>query len=146
MKPKFQVSGKIERPIDEVFDAVYNPDKLSGYFATGGSSGPLDEGKTVYWKFADYPGEHPVEVREVVKNEKIVFDWPQDKEGGKSHVVMTFEALSDSSTKVSIAEDGWAEDEQGLKKSYQNCMGWTQMTCHMKAFLEFGINLREGKK
>ena len=28
--------------MDEVFDAVHNSDKLSGYFTTGGASAPLE--------------------------------------------------------------------------------------------------------
>jgi hypothetical protein len=34
--------------------------------------------------------------------------------------------------------------EGGLRASYGNCQGWTQMLCALKAWLEFGINLREG--
>ena len=60
MELRFQVYGKIARPVAEVFDAVYNPDKLSGYFTTGGASGPLVEGATVTWDFADFPGAFPV--------------------------------------------------------------------------------------
>ena len=41
MELRFQVYGKIRKPVAEVFDAVANPKKLSGYFTTGGSSGPL---------------------------------------------------------------------------------------------------------
>ena len=42
--------------MDEVFDAVHNSDKLSGYFTAGGASAPLEEGATVTWDFADFPG------------------------------------------------------------------------------------------
>ena len=59
MDLQFQVFGKIARPVAEVFDAVYDPRKLSGYFTTGGASEPLDEGTTVTWDFADFPGRFP---------------------------------------------------------------------------------------
>ena len=36
MELKFQVQTKIQKPVEEVFDAVHNPDKLSGYFTNGG--------------------------------------------------------------------------------------------------------------
>ncbi len=49
----FPVQTKIQKPVNEVFDAVYNPKKLSKYFTTGGADGPLDEGKTVMWSFTD---------------------------------------------------------------------------------------------
>src|SRR3954469_12006651 len=64
--------------------------------------------------------------------------------GYKTTVTMTFEPLEDGRTLVSIAEEGWRETEAGLKASYGNCQGWTQMLCSLKAYLEYGINLREG--
>jgi hypothetical protein len=45
MELKFKVHTKVQKPVQEVFAAVYEPAKLSGYFTTGGASGPLDEGK-----------------------------------------------------------------------------------------------------
>ena len=44
MELKFTVQAKIKKSLEEVFDAVYNPKKLSKYFTTGGASGALDEG------------------------------------------------------------------------------------------------------
>ena len=41
----FRVSGRIGKPVAEVFDAVVNPTRLSGYFTTiGGASAPLVAG------------------------------------------------------------------------------------------------------
>ena len=59
MSLKFQVYGKIARPVAEVFDAVYNPAKLSGYFTTGGASAPLDEGTTVRGTSPTFPVRSP---------------------------------------------------------------------------------------
>ena len=47
-------------------------------------------------------------------------------------------------TMVEIAEEGWRETTTGLKASYGNCMGWAQMVAALKAWVEHGINLREG--
>ena len=140
----FNVSARISRPAPEVFDAVVNPTKLSGYFTTiNGASAPLAAGTTVTWW-----GEVPVEVDEVTPHERIVLRWDAtDAEGRpayKTRIEMGFKALDDGGTLVTIAESGWKEDKAGLKKSYLNCEGWTQMLCSMKAFLEYGINLREG--
>lgn len=144
MSQQFRVSGRISRPVADVFDAVVNPAKLSGYFTTiGGASAPLVAGTTVTWW-----GEVPVEVDEVSKEKRIVLRWdasvPQGEPGYKTRIEMNFEPLDDGGTLVTIAEAGWREDENGLKKSYLNCEGWTQMLCSMKAFLEYGINLRQG--
>lgn len=140
----FRISGRISKPAAEVFDAVVNPTKLSGYFTTiGGASAPIVEGTTVTWW-----GEVPVEVDEVSKDKRIVLRWdasvPQDEPGYKTRIEMNFEPLDDGGTLVTIAEAGWHEGENGMKKSYLNCEGWTQMLCSMKAFLEYGINLRDG--
>ncbi|MCU1225397.1 MAG: hypothetical protein JWQ42_3490 [Edaphobacter sp.] len=156
MQLKFQVHTKIQKPIAEVFDAVYNPTKLSGYFTTGGASAPLDEGTTVIWHFGDHPGDVPVSVKKMVLNKQIVFEWDaaDDVErlpnqlppsaGYKTTVEITFEQLDPTNTLVRIAESGWRETQAGLNSSYGNCGGWTYMSCFLKAFLEYGINLRKG--
>jgi uncharacterized protein YndB with AHSA1/START domain len=144
MDLKFQVHGRIAKPVDEVFDAVYNPTKLSGYFTTGGASGPLDEGATVKWDFADFPGAFPVFVRKVESNRLIVLEWDGADDGSTTQVRMEFEPLDATSTMVRISEGPWRETQAGLDQSYGNCMGWTQMIAFMKVYLEHGINLRDG--
>lgn len=145
MAYEFRVNARIGKPVADVFDAVVNPEKLSGYFVTtgGGASAPLVEGTTVIWW-----GDIPVEVETVEKNSRIVFRWDaQTKKGEpgyKTRVEMSFEALDDGGTMVTISEGVWHADEQGQRASYCNCEGWTQMLCCMKAYLEYGINLREG--
>lgn len=144
MAIEFRVNGRIARPVEEVFDAVVNPDQLSRYFVTlGGISGPLVEGATVTWW-----GEVPVEVEVVEPNERIVFRWDAMVAEGRSpyrtRVEMRFQSLEDGATMVTIAESGWRENDQGQKASYFNCEGWSQMLACMKAWLEYGINLRDG--
>ena len=85
-------------------------------------------------------------VVEVEKNKRIILEWDSDDRADKysTTVTMRFEDLGDGRTLVSIAEEGWRETPTGLKASYGNCMGWSQMICAMKAWVEHGINLREG--
>ncbi|MCA1562401.1 MAG: SRPBCC family protein [Acidobacteria bacterium] len=144
MELKFRVHSKIGRPVSEVFDAVYNPDKLRRYFTTASASGPLDEGKTVIWRFADYSEDITVEVKQVVPGKLIVFEWASAEGGYNTRVEITFEAVDAHTTLVGISESGWHETPKGLSSSYENCQGWTQMLCCLKAFAEHGINLREG--
>ncbi len=152
MELKFKVSGRIAKPVAEVFEAVANPSELSRYFTTGGAKGRLETGATVMWDFHDFPGAFPVDVVEVVKNEKIVLRWaaddgdpvPGQSANYQTTVTMTFEGLDDGRTLVSISEEGWRETPGGQKASYNNCGGWMQMLCAMKAYLDHGINLREG--
>jgi uncharacterized protein YndB with AHSA1/START domain len=147
MELKFEVQIKIQKPIGEVFDAVYRPDNLSRYFTNGGASGPLEGGTTVQWAFDDTPGQEkfsfPVEVIESVPNKKIVFRWQGTKEKMNT-VEMDFEETGDNETLVKISERGWESNQEDLNRSYGNCMGWAQMLSALKAFTEYGINLRKG--
>jgi uncharacterized protein YndB with AHSA1/START domain len=137
------VYGKIARPVAEVFDAVYNPSKLSGYFTTGGASAPLVEGSTVTWDFADFPGAFPVQVRKVERDRLIELEWKANDGDYTTRTRLEFEPLEGNATLVRISEGKWTETQQGLDASYGNCMGWTQMLCAMKLYVERGINLRE---
>jgi uncharacterized protein YndB with AHSA1/START domain len=106
--------------------------------------------------FHDFPGAFPVEIVDVEKNRRIVLRWaanegaPSDGDaavtasaGYSTTVTMSFEPLEDGRTLVSIAEEGWRSTANGLKASYGNCQGWSQMLCALKAYLEHGINLRD---
>lgn len=60
---------------------------------------------------------------------------------------VTFDFTSvdnDTRTKVDITETSWQATTDGAKAAFGNCMGWTGMMAAMKAWLEYGINLREG--
>jgi uncharacterized protein YndB with AHSA1/START domain len=152
MQLKFDVSGRIAKPVNEVFEAVANPDHLHHFFTTGkDAKGRLETGATVTWDFHEFPGAFPVKVGEVEPNKKIVLYWGSvddapEGEPAKPHdnkVTMTFEQLDDGRTLVRITEEGWRETPKGLKASYGNCEGWTGMLCAMKVWLEHGINLRK---
>ena len=150
MVPTFKVSGRINKPVHEVFEAVADPQQLSGYFTTGGAKGRLETGATVTWDFADFPGAFPVKVVEVVPDSRIVLHWQAADSGADSGgsydttVTMSFEALEDGRTLVSIAETGWRETASSQKAAFGNCEGWTGMLCALKVYIEHGINLREG--
>jgi uncharacterized protein YndB with AHSA1/START domain len=144
MELKFQVQARIAKPVADVFDGVYNPKHLSGYF-TKASDGPLAEGTTVHWEFAEAPGAFPVWVTRVVPSKQIVLEWQAgDDPTRRNRVEMTFEALDPGATLVKISESGWPDTQKGLDASYGNCMGWSQMLACMKAYLDHGINLRKG--
>jgi len=157
MAYEFTVSGRIAKPVHEVFEAVADPGQLSHYFTTGGAKGRLETGATVEWDFHDYPGAFPVHVIEVVPDEKIILEWQANEgeapnvEGGelveanyRTRVTMRFKGLDDGRTLVEITEEGWRENQGALSASYGNCQGWSQMLCALKVWIEHGINLREG--
>ncbi|MGH6658480.1 MAG: SRPBCC domain-containing protein [Sphingomicrobium sp.] len=156
MELKFKVMIHVTRPVGDVFEAVADPKQLSSYFTTGGASGRLEAGTKVTWDFHDFPGAFPVEVDEVVPDERIVLRWEAgdgapDMEahefpgaGYQTTVTMNFKPTDDGRTLVEIEEKGWRETEAGLQASYGNCMGWSQMLAALKMWVEHRINLREG--
>ena len=156
MDLKFKVMIHVGRPVADVFEAVADPKQLSSYFTTGGASGRLEVGKTVTWDFHDFPGAFPVEVDQVVPNEKIVLEWGANEaasgEIGAKHaetdyrttVTMLFKPTGDGRTLVEIVEEGWHDTPGALRGAFGNCEGWTGMFFAMKAWLEHGLNLRQG--
>jgi len=150
---RFTVSAHISRPVEEVFESVVDPEKLSAFFTTGGANGRITSGAEVMWDFHDFPGAFPVTVINVEANKEIILDWEATDgmddtgcgtgAGYNTRVIMKFSALDDGRTLVSISEDGWKDTEPAVKASYGNCEGWTQMLCAMKVWNEHGINLRE---
>lgn len=144
MELKFRVQTKIQKPIGEVFDAVYDPRKLEKYFATKRASAPLDAGATVIWEWDYWPTAYEIHVKESIRNELIAFEWLSHDADILTRVEIRFEAVGSGETIVSISETGWEQNETGLKHSYDNCAGWMQVCCSLKAFLEYDINLTKG--
>ncbi|MEG1445419.1 MULTISPECIES: SRPBCC domain-containing protein [Micrococcaceae] len=144
----FTVSGIISKSIRQVYEAVADPEQLSHYFTTGGASGHMENGATVTWDFHDFPGPFPVKIVEVEEPKRIVLQWGGQQStaaDGMNTVTFEFASLEDSTrTKVTISEASWVATSEGAKAAFGNCEGWTGMLAAMKAWLEYGINLREG--
>ena len=145
----FTVFGFVSKPPAEVYEAVADPQILSRYFTTGGAVGRAETGATVQWEFADFPGAFPVEVLEAHAPERIAVRWGGDPAAtvhpDGTEVVFEFRPVDDGSrTEVRVTERSWRPTEAGAQGAFGNCMGWTGMLAAMKAWLEHGINLREG--
>jgi len=144
----FTVSGFISKSVTQVYDAVADPVQLSSYFTTGGAQGRLEPGNDVTWDFHDFPGAFPVQVIETEYPSKIVVQWGAVEgtaEDNLTTVTFEFTSMDDGTrTKVVITEAGWEASPEGIKAAFGNCEGWTGMLAAMKAWLEYGINLRDG--
>lgn len=144
----FSVSGRVSRPVAEVYEAVADPDQLSRYFTTGGARGRLEPGQEVSWDFHDFPGRFPVTVVDASPPHRIVIEWGGEAVTGERGVTTTtfeFESLEDDTrTLVTISESSWLPTVEGAKSAFDNCEGWTGMLAALKVWLEHGINVREG--
>jgi len=144
MASRFTIRTRVARPVSEVFDAVRDPRKLSRYFTVGGASAPLTEGAVVTWSFReDSSHRFPVRVRRVIPNRRISFEWGTNGTRHTTRVEFRFVRVGRSATLVRISESGWKTTPAERKSSYDNCAGWMQMACCLKAFVEYGINLRK---
>lgn len=145
---RFSVSGRVARPVAEVYEAVADPAQISNYFATGGARGRLEPGADVSWDFADFPGRFPVTVVDAEPPRRIVIEWDGAHTAGDAGVTRTtfeFEPIDDGRrTLVTITEAAWAPTADGAKHAFGNCEGWTGMLAALKAWVEHGINLRDG--
>lgn len=144
----FTVAGHVAKPVEQVYEAVADPEQLSRYFTTGGARGRLEAGDTVTWDFHDFPGAFPVQVLQAEAPRRIVLRWAGEHlvaDDGMSRVQFDFEPVDDGArTKVQISESGWQPSEAGFQRAFDNCEGWTSMLAALKAWVEHGINLREG--
>lgn len=139
---KIKTALQISRPVNEVFEAIVDPQKMSNYFIAE-SSGRMEEGKTLKWKFPEFSEEAEVEVVQVQPHEYISFQW----EGAKGKLMLveiTLLAMPGETTLVKVTEEGMKPDEAGIKWLAQNTEGWANFLASLKAYLEYDVNLREG--
>jgi uncharacterized protein YndB with AHSA1/START domain len=129
---------QIQKPIEEVFEGIVNPEKMTNYFISE-SNGRMETGKELIWKFPEFPAEVPVKEINIEINSSISFVWDKD-----TVVKIILEEQSDESTVVKVTEDGKPYNENNLKWALGNTAGWANFLACMKAYLEYGINLRKG--
>jgi uncharacterized protein YndB with AHSA1/START domain len=138
MKLTAQATLQIQKPVSEVFEAIVNPVHLTQYFISE-SSGRMETGKELTWEFGDFPGKFPVKVTEVQTNQSVSFVWDEE-----TVVKITLEAQPDNRTVVKVTEGEKDLNEESLKWLIGNTFGWGNFLDCMKAYLEYGINLRKG--
>jgi uncharacterized protein YndB with AHSA1/START domain len=115
--------------------------KMANYFISG-ASGPMKAGTKVEWSFADVGAKVPVDVLDVESNRRIAFEWSAC--GARSKVTISFTADGENTTVVTINESKFPMDDDGVKRALGQNAGWTYTLCCLKAYLQYGINLRVG--
>lgn len=141
MKLTAKATIQIQKPINSVFEAIIDPTKMNQYFIES-STGKLETDKTVEWKFTEFDELYPVVGKIIRKDEYISFDWS----GGKQNMLVeiVLEKQTDDSTVVKIVEHEMNDDEAGIKQVIGQTEGWANFLASLKAYLEYGINLRKG--
>ena len=137
IETKIQISA----PPGAVFEAIVDPAKMSNYFISQGS-GRMEEGKFLSWRFPEFDMEFPIRVGKISKDSLISYFWVIDNEELLVEISLT--SVGGDSTIVTITEKSRNNDEAGLKWLKQNTEGWANFLTCLKAWLEYGINLRKG--
>jgi uncharacterized protein YndB with AHSA1/START domain len=140
-KLEIRAAIQILKPAEEVYEAIVDPDKMSKYFISEGS-GRMENGKEITWKFPEFSLRFPIRVKAIIKPEYISFYW--DMEGVELLVEMTLKKQADNSTLVTVTEKSMQNNEAGIKWLKGNTEGWANFLACLKAWLEYGINLRKG--
>jgi len=133
---------QIRKSAGEIFEAIVDPSAMTKYFISK-SSGRLEENREVMWQFPEFDQEFPVRTGKIEKDRYISFSWDSD-EGFPLLVEITLAPVKDGSTVVTITEKSRENDEAGLRWFSSNTEGWANFLACLKAYLEYGINLRKG--
>jgi uncharacterized protein YndB with AHSA1/START domain len=131
---------KISASPHDVFEAIADPVQMKNYFISE-STGRIEGGAKLVWKFPELDMEFPVRIDKVEKDKFISFFW-SDFDGTETRVEMTLTLKEDHSTFVQIIEKSRNNDEAGIKWLQGNTEGWANFLACLKAWVEYGINLR----
>ncbi len=138
---RVNVSDVIRKPVDEVFDAIFNPLKIVNYF-TSAVSGDMQVGEEVLWEFKDADCTETIRVLELEENTNLSFEWTAS---GQLAMVDIHLTVKDSNqTKITITEGPFDLSEEQVKRMMGQTHGWVDFMCSLKAWLYTGINLRNG--
>ncbi|MGE5430789.1 MAG: SRPBCC family protein [Syntrophomonadaceae bacterium] len=127
----------IRKPVEEVFQALIDPELTKNFWFTKGS-GKLRVKEPVTWQWEMYNVSVTVVPIEIIKNEKIAFEWGDTP----LLVEFRFQTLSANSTYVTVTECGYNKSGDELLSAIKDSTGgFTTVLDGLKAFMEHGINL-----
>lgn len=133
---------QISKTPHEVFEGIVDPAHMSQYFIAD-SNGRLEDGRELIWHFPEFTMDVPVSGAKMEKDKYISFYW-DGSEHQKTLVEIRLEEQANGSTKVIVTEKSMPNNEAGIKWLAGNAGGWANFLACMKAYLEYGINLRKG--
>jgi hypothetical protein len=97
---------------------------------------------TIFWTFPEFTDSIAVHVVETKKDELVSFYW--ENSGNNLLVEIQLSDSINNSTLITITEKSMPLDEIGLQWLSGNSFGWSNFLSCLKAYLEYGINLRKG--
>jgi uncharacterized protein YndB with AHSA1/START domain len=143
MSAKLEIKAalQIAKPADDIFDAIVDPSRMSNYFISQ-STGKMEEGERLNWRFPEFDMDVPIRVGKIKENKYISYYWEND--GKELFVEITLTPAHNNSTVVTVTEKEMENNEAGIKWLKGNTEGWANFLACLKAYMEYGINLRKG--
>ena len=138
---EIKTSLQINKPNHEVFEAIIDPEKMSNYFISK-SSGRMETGKQLIWQFPEFESDFQIRVDKIEADKYISYYWKIDNT--ELLVEITLLSVDKNSTVVTVTEKGRKNNESGINWLKGNTEGWANFLACLKAYLEYGINLRKG--
>jgi uncharacterized protein YndB with AHSA1/START domain len=134
-----EVAMLIRKPVAEVFEAFVNPEITTKFWFTH-SSGRLEVGKQVQWRWEMYDAASEVRVKALEPNRRILIEWGDPDTF--TTVEWIFTPREDGTTFVTITNSGFQGDEQAIvQQALGSTGGFTLVLAGLKALLEHGIQL-----
>ncbi len=142
MQLEIKAQIQIAKSPEEVYNAIVNPEQMRNYFISN-STGPMIANTTIQWQFPEFDMKVPVKVGDLKPGEYISYYW--DEADDKQLLVeMNLVPAENNSTHIIITEKAMDDNEAGIAWLKRNTEGWANFLACLKAWLEFGINLRKG--
>ncbi len=137
--PIAQVGMLVRRPVNEVYEAFVDPAITTKFWFTK-STGKLEAGKRVRWKWEMYGAVSMIQVRELEAGKRILLDWGLDAR--PRPVEWTFTPYGTQATYVNIINSGFMGDGESLVAQAKGSEArFVLVLAGLKAYLEFGILL-----
>ncbi len=129
----------IRKPVEDVFEAIVNPEITSKFWFSKGS-GRLETGKQVQWDWESHDVSIQVTAKAIEPNKRVLIEWPGYS--GPTLVEWTFAPQADGTTFVRVSESGWTgEGDKLVQYVADSTQGFTLMLAGLKALLEHSIRL-----
>jgi uncharacterized protein YndB with AHSA1/START domain len=129
----------VRRPVEQVFEAIVNPEITSKFWFSRGSD-RLETGRKVHWDWESHDVSIEVTAKAVEQNKRVLIEWPGYT--GPTEVEWTLQAIPDGTTFVRVRESGWKDNADKLVRYVaDSTQGFTLMLAGLKALLEHNIRL-----
>jgi uncharacterized protein YndB with AHSA1/START domain len=138
--PVAKASLLIRKPVAEVFEAFVDPQIITNFWFDE-SSGRLEAGTTVNWRWAMFDMTVDVDVIDIKVNERIEIKWGTNADD-VSAVEWTFEQRSADTTFVRVVNKGFSGDaDKIVGAALDSTGGFALVLAAAKAWLEHGVRL-----